>query len=242
MIGVMQDGNGIKTLLSGDELQVNTVIGNTLPKLYAEREMAALSKVTITPTADNSDTLKSLLIVITMVTAMFMGCTFNAMSIIGEKEDGIALINEVLPMTKKNMPFKNHFRVCGRCSIYALNCPHLYENHSQSSLAATAVNCSICFCGCVSRAVYRTLLKRAYGGNCIYQNCNDFVPRPTHSVLFAYPSRQHITRSVLLAPIKCDILRLDGLVKRNNARHWNRACRAVGTLPCMVAAVFYHQS
>lgn len=100
-IGVMQDGNGIKTLLSGDELQVNKVIGNTLPQIYAEREMAALSKVTITPNADNSDALKSLLIVITMVTAMFMGCTFNAMSIIGEKEDGIAIINEVLPMTKK---------------------------------------------------------------------------------------------------------------------------------------------
>lgn len=36
-----------------------------------------------------------------MVTAMFMGCTFNAMSIIGEKEDGISFINETLPMTKK---------------------------------------------------------------------------------------------------------------------------------------------
>ena len=30
---------------------------------------------------------------------MFMGCTFNAMSIIGEKEDGIHLINRILPLT-----------------------------------------------------------------------------------------------------------------------------------------------
>lgn len=90
-IGVLQDRNGIKTLLSGDELQVNTVIGNTLPQLYAERENMALSQTTIIPAADNNDGLKSLLIVITMVTAMFMGCTFNAMSIISEKEDGIAL-------------------------------------------------------------------------------------------------------------------------------------------------------
>ena len=105
-IGVLQDRNGIKTLLSGDELQVNTVIGNTLPQLYAERENMALSQTTIIPAADNNDGLKSLLIVITMVTAMFMGCTFNAMSIISEKEDGIAFINEVLPMAKWEYMFQ----------------------------------------------------------------------------------------------------------------------------------------
>ena len=105
-IGVLQDRNGIKTLLSGDELQVNTVIGNTLPQLYAERENMALSQTTIIPAADNNDGLKSLLIVITMVTDMFMGCTFNAMSIISEKEDGIAFINEVLPMAKWEYMFQ----------------------------------------------------------------------------------------------------------------------------------------
>lgn len=105
-IGVLQDRNGIKTLLSGDELQVNTVIGNTLPQLYAERENMTLSQTTIIPAADNNDGLKSLLIVITMVTAMFMGCTFNAMSIISEKEDGIAFINEVLPMAKWEYMFQ----------------------------------------------------------------------------------------------------------------------------------------
>ncbi len=105
-IGVLQDRNGIKTLLSGDELQVNTVISNTLPQLYAERENMALSQTTIIPAEDNNDGLKSLLIVITMVTAMFMGCTFNAMSIISEKEDGIAFINEVLPMAKWEYMFQ----------------------------------------------------------------------------------------------------------------------------------------
>ncbi|WMJ77065.1 MULTISPECIES: ABC transporter permease [unclassified Sedimentibacter] len=100
-IGVLQDGMGIKTLLSGDELQINTVIGNTLPDLYTERNNVDLSAITIIPTENNDDVLISLFIVITMVTAMFMGCTFNAMSIIGEKEDGISFINEVLPMTKK---------------------------------------------------------------------------------------------------------------------------------------------
>lgn len=99
-IGVLQDGKEIKTLLSGDELQINTVIGNTLPNLYAERNKADLSAITIIPTESNGDILSSLLVVITMVTAMFMGCTFNAMNIIGEKEDGISFINEILPMKK----------------------------------------------------------------------------------------------------------------------------------------------
>ncbi|WP_313370572.1 ABC transporter permease, partial [Sedimentibacter sp.] len=99
MIGVLRDENGIKTFLSGDELQMNMIIGNTLPKLYAERE-AASSKITIIPAVNSNEEIKLLLIAITMVTAMFMGCTFNAMSMIGEKEDGIALINEVLPMTR----------------------------------------------------------------------------------------------------------------------------------------------
>ena len=74
--------------------------------IYAERENMALSQTTIIPAADNNDGLKSLLIVITMVTAMFMGCTFNAMSIISEKEDGIAFINEVLPMAKWEYMFQ----------------------------------------------------------------------------------------------------------------------------------------
>lgn len=100
-IGVLQDSDGIKTILSGDEFKITTVIGTTLPQLYTERNNMDLTKITVIPPADNSDALVSLLIVITLVTAMFMGCTFNAMSIIGEKEDGIALVNEVLPMSKR---------------------------------------------------------------------------------------------------------------------------------------------
>lgn len=101
MIGVLQDSDGIKTILSGDEFKVTTIIATTLPQLYTERNNVDLSKITVIPPVDKSDALISLLIVITMVTAMFMGCTFNAMNIIGEKEDGIALVNEILPMTKR---------------------------------------------------------------------------------------------------------------------------------------------
>lgn len=99
-IGVLQNNNGISTLLSGDELQMNRVIGNTLPQLFAERGSVTSSNISFIPSADSRDGIKSLLIVIIMITAMFMGCTYNAMSIIGEKEDGIALLNKILPMTK----------------------------------------------------------------------------------------------------------------------------------------------
>ena len=44
---------------------------------------------------------QNIFIAITLIVAMFMGCTFNAMNIISEKEDGVALINEILPMTSR---------------------------------------------------------------------------------------------------------------------------------------------
>ena len=102
MIGVMQNGDGIQTMLAGDELSVSVKIADSLPNLYENRGSFQDGNVKILPNASDSNVLKSLLIVITMVTAMFMGCTFNAMSIIGEKEDGVALINEILPMTPTN--------------------------------------------------------------------------------------------------------------------------------------------
>lgn len=97
--GVLSNGSGIKTFRSGDELQMYAAIADALPVLYAQRETAARCSRSILPASGGNDILKPLLIVITMVTAMFMGCTFNAMNILGEKEDGIVWINEILPMT-----------------------------------------------------------------------------------------------------------------------------------------------
>lgn len=102
MIGVLQTGNAIQTFLSGDELEVNRRIADTLPQIYENRiEQLSFDK-TIIPVKTDNEGLKSLLIVLTLVTAMFMGCTFNAMNIISEKEDGIEFINQVLPTTTKS--------------------------------------------------------------------------------------------------------------------------------------------
>ena len=45
----------------------------------------------------------------TLIVAMFMGCTFNAMNIISEKEEGVALINEILPMTSRQYVIQKIF-------------------------------------------------------------------------------------------------------------------------------------
>ena len=99
MIGVLQTGNMIQTFIAGDELAVNKVIANTLPQVYENRSTQLTITRTIIPVVTDNEGLKSLFIVITLVTAMFMGCTFNAMNIISEKEDGIEFINQVLPVS-----------------------------------------------------------------------------------------------------------------------------------------------
>ena len=43
--------------------------------------------------------LEGIFIPAVLIAAMFMGCTFNAVNIISEKEDGVAFVNEILPVT-----------------------------------------------------------------------------------------------------------------------------------------------
>lgn len=61
---------------------------------------------------------QNIFIAITLIVAMFMGCTFNAMNIISEKEDGVALINEILPMTHRQYMMQKIFvGVCIRLPV-----------------------------------------------------------------------------------------------------------------------------
>ena len=100
MIGVLQTENGIQTFISGDELEMNVCIADTLPQIYENQREPLPVEQTLIHMKTGNEGLKSLLIAITLVTAMFMGCTFNAMNIITEKEDGVAFVNEILPMTR----------------------------------------------------------------------------------------------------------------------------------------------
>ena len=99
IIGVEADGVSLKTTIAGDELDVFRQTAVTLPALYAQREDAGRTEVQILERPDLLENVQNIFIPMVLIVAMFMGCTFNAMNIISEKEDGVAFVNEILPMT-----------------------------------------------------------------------------------------------------------------------------------------------
>lgn len=99
MIGVAADGDGMQTMVSGDELDLFRRTADTLPALYEGRESAEQIDVTVLKCPDIMDGLQNIFIAMTLIVAMFMGCTFNAMNMISEKENGVDLVNQILPVT-----------------------------------------------------------------------------------------------------------------------------------------------
>ena len=98
VIGVQADGDSLKTAIAGDELDIFQQAAATLPTLYERRESAAQVEVQVLERPDILESLQGIFIPAVLIVAMFMGCTFNAMNIISEKEDGVAFVNEILPM------------------------------------------------------------------------------------------------------------------------------------------------
>lgn len=99
MIGVKADGASIKTVIAGDELDIFRQAAVTLPALYEQRADAEQAEVQILERPDILESFQDIFIPAVLIVAMFMGCTFNAMNIISEKEDGVAFVNTILPMT-----------------------------------------------------------------------------------------------------------------------------------------------
>lgn len=99
LIGVRADGDMIQTILSGDELEIWRQTACTLPGLYELRNADRQANIRILERPDVMAGLQDMFVAVTLIVAMFMGCTFNAMNMISEKEDGVANINEILPMT-----------------------------------------------------------------------------------------------------------------------------------------------
>ncbi len=106
VIGVNANGDSIKTSISGDELDIFQQAAATLPALYEQRGEAELVKVLTMERPDILESFQDIFIPAVLIVAMFMGCTFNAMNIISEKEDGVAFINEILPMTPSQYIFQ----------------------------------------------------------------------------------------------------------------------------------------
>ena len=99
VIGVTAEGDSLGTAISGDELDIFQQAAATLPALYAGREAAAQVEVRTLDRPDILENLQGIFIPAVLIVAMFMGCTFNAMNIISEQEDGVAFVNEILPMS-----------------------------------------------------------------------------------------------------------------------------------------------
>ena len=99
LIGVETDGNGIKTMVAGDELDIYRQVADTIPALYAERENAEQINVSILERHDVLAGMQNIFIAMTLIVAMFMGCTFNAMNMISEKDNCVDLVNQILAMT-----------------------------------------------------------------------------------------------------------------------------------------------
>lgn len=99
VIGVRTDGDSLKTAIAGDELNIFQQAAATLPILYEQREAAGQVRVWTLERPDILEHLQDIFIPAVLIVAMFMGCTFNAMNIISEKEEGVAFVNEILPMT-----------------------------------------------------------------------------------------------------------------------------------------------
>ena len=99
VIGVEADGASLKTIIAGDELDIFQDAAATLPALYTQREESGRVEVQNLERPDILGRIQDIFIPMVLIVALFMGCTFNAMNIISEKEDGVAFVNEVLPMT-----------------------------------------------------------------------------------------------------------------------------------------------
>ena len=109
VIGVKADGDSIKTAISGDELDIFQQAAATLPALYEQRKAAAEVSIQTLEQPDVLAGFQFIFIAMILIVAMFMGCTFNAMNIITKKEDGVALINEILPMTPRQYVIQKIF-------------------------------------------------------------------------------------------------------------------------------------
>lgn len=99
VIGVRMDGQSLKTAIAGDELDIFQQAAATLPTLYEQRRAAEQVEILTLERPDILKNLQGIFIPAVLIVAMFMGCTFNAVNIISEKEDGVAFVNEILPMT-----------------------------------------------------------------------------------------------------------------------------------------------
>ena len=128
VIGIKTDGDSLKTAISGDELDIFRKAAATLPALYEQREWVEKLELQTLERPDILENFQDIFISAMRIVAMFMGCTFNAMNIISEKEDGVAFVNEILPMMPSQYILQKVvvgflFGSLSSWRVFAFNCP-----------------------------------------------------------------------------------------------------------------------
>ncbi len=87
------------TSMGRDEFDLWQQAAAALPGMFEQSLAMPSFELEILESPDTLTDLVDLLVPAVLIVAMFMGCTFNAMNVIAEKEEGVSFINEVLPMT-----------------------------------------------------------------------------------------------------------------------------------------------
>ena len=95
LMGVTIADESVEVLLSGDETMATKSYGeNLLGILNTDEEF----KVNGTKSTNYLEEFRSLLYSVVIIMAIFIGCTFNSMNMVSEKEDGTINIYSVLPI------------------------------------------------------------------------------------------------------------------------------------------------
>ncbi|MGO3751683.1 MAG: ABC transporter permease [Peptoniphilaceae bacterium] len=86
-------------IIAGDETSYIKSIASNLLSMINLENANKIEEIAIDRASDSLAS-KQLFIGLTMLTALFVGCSFNAIVIISEKENGITKVNSILPIKK----------------------------------------------------------------------------------------------------------------------------------------------
>lgn len=99
-IGIVCKNNQIEVMLSGDETTLTKSIAAQMESLLKEDSDQIISKLDILERNNIFQDFKLPLIALTLITAIYMGCVFNTMNMVTEKEDGVKIIYDILPLNE----------------------------------------------------------------------------------------------------------------------------------------------
>lgn len=98
IIGIVKSNKNYKAMLSGDETDYILSIAKMIPHISVVNTNL---KYSVMATSKNDALMdsKQLIISLIIVTSLFIGCSFNAISIVAEKENGINHVYQILPIS-----------------------------------------------------------------------------------------------------------------------------------------------